>query len=87
MASRLGPLISCAFLLGCATGSAIGSTSVPPAPAARAPSSKWPPLPSDIVKGRAATPDDVRAGRAVFAAQKDGVVLGEPLPLPLPQYA
>ena len=48
----------------------------------------WPPL-SDFpaVSGRAATGEDVSAGRAVFVAADAGKPIGEPLPITVPQYA
>jgi hypothetical protein len=51
-------------------------------------STTWPPLPKEgFTSGRAATKADVEAGRAVFVAAKDGVAIGKPLPLEIPQYA
>lgn len=48
----------------------------------------WPPLPKDgFIVGRAATRADIAAGRAVFVAESNGVALGKPLPLKIPQYA
>jgi len=48
----------------------------------------WPALPSQgFISGRAATPQDVAAGNAVFVAQKDGRAIGNPIPITIPQYA
>ena len=47
----------------------------------------WPPLPdSGFISGRAATEGDVHAGNAVFVLRSDGRLVGEPLPLTIPQY-
>jgi len=70
MSSRLLVLALTVALLGCHR----------PAPA---PTVHWPPLPADgFVAGRAATAEDVRAGRAGFSMEN-----GEALPVPVPQYA
>jgi hypothetical protein len=51
-------------------------------------SSEWPPLPSKgFVTGRPAQKSDVANGDAVFVAAVKGVVIGKPLPIPVPQYA
>jgi hypothetical protein len=48
----------------------------------------WPKLPtSEFVAGRAATIQDVEAGRAVFVAQSSGIQIGKPLSITIPQYA
>ena len=48
----------------------------------------WPPLPNDgFIAGRAATKEDVDAGRAVFVAAVAGKVIGKPLSVAIPQYA
>ncbi|MEP7249482.1 MAG: hypothetical protein ABI787_06875 [Spartobacteria bacterium] len=48
----------------------------------------WPPLSEfPAVSGRAATAEDVSAGRAVFVASDAGKSIGEPLSIALPQYA
>ena len=48
----------------------------------------WPPLPKDgFIVGRAATTDDVEAGRAAFVAAQGGIVIGKPIPIKIPQYA
>jgi len=48
----------------------------------------WPPLPtSGFVSGRPATQQDVRDGNAVFVAEVGGKVIGQPLPIDIPQYA
>jgi len=49
---------------------------------------EWPPLPTQgFIKGRAAQQDDVVKGNAVFAAVANGVVVGKPIPIAIPQYA
>lgn len=49
---------------------------------------QWPPLPkSEYVAGRVATKADVEAGRAVFVAENNGVLLGKPAKISVPQYA
>ena len=49
---------------------------------------QWPQLPRfEYLAGRAATKGDVEAGRAVFVAEKDGVQVGKPANISLPQYA
>jgi hypothetical protein len=66
-----------------------------PAPAPAAPSSPppytsaWPALPgaSGFVSGHPATPEDVQAGRAVFAAQTGSSGDVHALPIVIPQYA
>ena len=48
----------------------------------------WPPLPRDaFMSGRAATLADVSAGRAAFVANSNGVPIGKPLAIVIPQYA
>jgi hypothetical protein len=48
----------------------------------------WPSLPTTgYVKGKAATKDDVAAGKAVFVAARGEVVIGKPIPIQVPQYA
>ena len=48
----------------------------------------WPPLPKEgFIAGRAATRADVEAQRAVFVAESNGVPLGKPLDIAIPQYA
>src|SRR5262249_42853436 len=55
---------------------------------AAAAAAEWPPLPAQgFIKGRAAQQDDVAKGNAVFAAIVNGVVVGKPLPIAIPQYA
>jgi hypothetical protein len=50
--------------------------------------SDWPPLPSKgFVAGRPAQKSDVENGDAVFVAAIKNVVIGKPLPIPIPQYA
>lgn len=75
--------------LGCATESAsIGSRPSTSGPAASQESpSSWPPLPTEYVIGRAATPEDVKAGRAVFAAEGEGMPPPVALQIGVPQYA
>ena len=48
----------------------------------------WPALPEKaFVANRPATQEDVDAGRAVFALARDGVVIGKPLDITVPQFA
>ena len=48
----------------------------------------WPALPAaDFTKGRAATRDDVDEGRAVFVGEVNGMIIGVPLDITIPQYA
>ena len=50
-------------------------------------SGTWPPLPNHgYITGRAATQDDVRAENAVFVLGSEGRLVGEPLPVKIPQY-
>ncbi|MDN3517518.1 hypothetical protein QWY84_07855 [Aquisalimonas lutea] len=50
--------------------------------------SQWPPLPEDgFISGRAAEQQDLEAGNAVFVAAVDGVSIGEPIDIIIPQYA
>jgi len=50
--------------------------------------SQWPTLPkTGFIAGRPATQQDVADGNAVFSAEKDGVVIGKPLPVQIPQFA
>jgi len=52
------------------------------------PNMTWPPLSEfPAVSGRAATAEDVSAGRAVFVLQDSGNPIGEPISMPVPQYA
>ena len=52
------------------------------------PANTWPPLPSvGFLSGRPATKADVRDGNAVFVAEREGVPVGEPLAIEIPQYA
>jgi len=49
---------------------------------------QWPPLPiNEYISGKAAVEEDVAAGRAVFVARKDGVQIGKPSAVLVPQYA
>jgi hypothetical protein len=51
-------------------------------------SANWPPLPSKgFVTGRPAQISDVNNGDAIFVAAVKDVVIGKPLPIPIPQYA
>jgi hypothetical protein len=55
---------------------------------ALAQSPAWPALPkTGFIAGRPATQKDVAEGNAVFSADKDGKVIGTPLPVKIPQYA
>lgn len=48
----------------------------------------WPALPAaDFTKGRAATRDDVDEGRAVFVGEVNGMIIGVPIDITIPQYA
>jgi hypothetical protein len=48
----------------------------------------WPPLPKDgFISGRAATREDITAGRAAFVAKVNGVAVGKPATKFIPQYA
>jgi hypothetical protein len=48
----------------------------------------WPALPTrGFVAGRAATPQDMADGDAVFVAEVGGQIVGEPLDITVPQYA
>ena len=48
----------------------------------------WPPLPTqEFIRGRAATTEDVNARRAVFVAAVQGVPVGHPIDITIPQYA
>ena len=49
---------------------------------------EWPEL-SDVkfVSGRPATEDDINAGAAVFLLQSEGVSIGTPIEIEIPQYA
>ena len=48
----------------------------------------WPRLPrTHIMLGRPASPEDVRQGSAAFALERRGLVVGEVVPIVLPQYA
>ena len=48
----------------------------------------WPALPAaDFTKGRAATRDDVDEGRAVFVGEVNGMMIGVPIDITIPQYA
>ncbi len=57
-------------------------------PPALSQSVQWPALPTtEYVAGRAAGHDDVAEGRAVFVAERDGVPIGKPAAVHIPQYA
>ena len=48
----------------------------------------WSPLPTvDFTKGRAATSNDVDEGRAVFVGEINGMMIGVPIDITIPQYA
>ena len=50
--------------------------------------SDWPPLPTaGFITGRPAQKDDVVKRDAVFVLDIEGVVVGKPLPISIPQYA
>lgn len=49
---------------------------------------QWPDLSTvKSVSGRAATVRDVEQGAAAFVLQSDGVNVGQPIDMPIPQYA
>ena len=49
---------------------------------------QWPPLPdSGFIEGRAAEQKDIAAGNAAFVAAVNGVSIGKPLDIGIPQYA
>lgn len=51
-------------------------------------SSDWPPLPKKaFVRGRPAQEQDVKEGRAAFAASENGKIIGKPMAIVIPQYA
>jgi hypothetical protein len=48
----------------------------------------WPALPNKgFISGRAATAKDVAGGNAVFVAARNGVTIGIPIGVTIPQYA
>ena len=48
----------------------------------------WPDLPNTgFMRGRAATEEDVRDGNAVFVLRSNDELIGEPLPIDIPQFA
>jgi hypothetical protein len=50
--------------------------------------SQWPPLPTTgFIFGRPATEQDVDAGNAIFVAKVNGVVIGKPVSMIIPQFA
>ena len=56
--------------------------------ATMAAATEWPPLPSQgFITGRPAQKDDVANGNAVFVAIVNGVAVGKPLAVRIPQYA
>ena len=91
--------IACAALAALFGFAGLGCATAPPpadppavAPPAPPPSqhptnTAWPPLPSAYLSGRTATPEDVQAGRAVFAAQAEGLEAARALQIVVPQYA
>jgi hypothetical protein len=55
---------------------------------ANAADTSWPPLPqTGYISGRAATKADVAAGNAAFVLEVDGIVIGKPMAITVPQYA
>jgi hypothetical protein len=49
---------------------------------------EWPPLPrSGYIAGRVASPQDLKAGNALFVASNGDTVISTPLTLTIPQYA
>jgi hypothetical protein len=56
--------------------------------ASAAAAADWPPLPSSgFVAGRPAQKEDVAKGNAIFSAVVNGVVVGKPIAISIPQYA
>jgi hypothetical protein len=56
--------------------------------ATMAAATEWPPPPSHgFITGRAAQKDDIAKGNAVFVAIVNGVAVGKPLAIKIPQYA
>jgi hypothetical protein len=85
---RIVVLATAVVLLSCGRQSSTPGEAPAPTPAPASAELRWPPLPTEgFVAGRAATPEDVHAGRAAFSMQDDGQPIGEPLPVPVPQYA
>jgi len=64
------------------------STAEPVAGTAAGSSPAWPPLPSrGFITGRAADSADFENGDAIFVAAFDDRVIGQPIPIEIPQYA
>ncbi len=75
-------------LLSCSKPTPAPAKATPSIPSSAVSEVTWPPLPTDgFVSGRAATNEDVKAGRAAFSLQSAGRVIGQPLPITVPQYA
>ena len=91
LAALLGFVLLGFVGLGCATAPPPvdpPAVAPPPPPPSQHPSNTaWPPLPSAYLSGRTATPEDVQAGRAVFAAQASGLEAARALQIVVPQYA
>ena len=85
---RLFALLLLPLLVACTKPVPQPATSRPAPPAAVVAAVQWPPLPaSGFVSGRPATNADVAAGRAAFSLQAQGVVIGKPTDVTVPQYA
>jgi hypothetical protein len=55
---------------------------------AQVPLAAWPALPqTGFLVGRSASRNDVSAGSAAFVLEKDGVAVGNPIKVAIPQYA
>ncbi len=88
MLLRIGMLSSLLLASSCTTPSQTGGAAVSSRALSEAAAIAWPALPADgFVSGRAATGEDVLTGRAAFSMQVDGRVVGQPLPIAVPQYA
>jgi len=49
---------------------------------------EWPSLPDKgFILGRAATEKDVADGNAIFVAKSNGIIIGKPIAIMIPQYA
>ena len=88
MVARVLFMSSLLALLSCSRPTSAPPEATPSIPTTAVSEVAWPPLPKDgFVSGRAATNEDVKAGRAAFSMQSEGRVIGQPLPIAVPQYA
>ena len=83
-ARRVGTAAIVAVLAACGPAT---SRKVVDTPDKTTETSAWPPLPTDFVSGRPARPEDVAAGRAVFAGQTQPSGGIRALQMEVPQYA